>query len=180
MSRRALWALASLSLGIAPGTLASGTAVAENRIALDIGNSAYETVTALPNPANDAEAIGDLLASAGFEVVAAPNLSQNEMRQAISNFTGIAAGKGPAPVTLVFHAGRGLQMDGENYLVPIDARIQWEADVPLQATRLADLMTALGAGETNQGQEEGKARQSLERRKACEARQAVHQRRGDR
>ena len=145
MSHRALWALAALSLGIAPGALVSGTAVAENRIALVIGNSAYETVTALPNPANDAKAMGDLLASAGFEVVSAPNLSQNEMRQAISNFAGIAAGKGPDSVTLVFYAGHGLQMDGENYLVPIDARIQREADVPLQATRLADLMTALAS-----------------------------------
>src|SRR5215467_1854017 len=125
--------LAALTLGIA-----SSAAVGENRVALVIGNSAYETVTALPNPANDAKAMADLLTAAGFEVVSAPNLSQNEMRQAIANFAGMAAGKGPDTVTVVFYAGHGLQVDGENYLVPVDARIQRESDVSLQAMRLTD------------------------------------------
>ena len=120
-----------------------GPAVAENRIALVIGNSTYETVTVLPNPANDAKAMTDLLKSAGFEVVSAPNLSHSEMRQTISNFAGKVAAKGRDTVALVFYAGHGLQVDGENFLVPIDARIQREADVPLQAMRLADVMNAL-------------------------------------
>jgi len=132
--------LAALTLGIA-----SSAAVAENRVALVIGNSAYETVTALPNPANDAKAMADLLTAAGFEVVSAPNLSQNEMRQAIANFAGMAAGKGPDTVTVVFYAGHGLQVDGENYLVPVDARIQRESDVSLQAMRLTDVMNALAS-----------------------------------
>ena len=117
---------------------------AENRIALVVGNSAYETVTALPNPANDAQAMADMLTAAGFEVISAPN-AQSEMRQAISNFADIVAGKGPDTVALLFYAGHGLQVDGENFLVPIDARIQREADVPLQAMRLADVMNTLAA-----------------------------------
>src|SRR5262245_50225957 len=91
---------------------ATSAAAAENRIALIIGNSAYETVTALPNPANDAKAMADMLTSAGFEVVSAPNLTQSEMRQAISNFSGMVAGKGRDTVALVFYAGHGLQVDG--------------------------------------------------------------------
>src|SRR5215510_8797858 len=139
MSYRALCALVTLAL------TATAAPAAENRIALVIGNSAYETVTALPNPANDAQAMADMLTAAGFEVISAPNLAQSEMRQAISNFADIVAGKGPDTVALLFYAGHGLQVDGENFLVPIDARIQREADVPLQAMRLGDVMNALAA-----------------------------------
>jgi uncharacterized caspase-like protein len=145
MSYRARRMLATVALAATAGTLWSGTAAAENRMALIIGNSAYETVTALPNPANDAKAMAELLTAAGFEVISAPNLAQSEMRQAISNFAGIVAGKGPDTVALLFYAGHGLQVDGENFLVPIDARIQREADVPLQAMRLADVMNTLAA-----------------------------------
>ena len=118
-------------------------ALAENRIALVIGNSSYETVSVLPNPANDARAMTELLTSAGFEVVQAPNLTQGGMRQAIGNFAATLAQKGADTVALVFYAGHGLQVDGENFLVPVDARIEREADVPVQAMRLADMMNML-------------------------------------
>ena len=121
------------------------TALAENRLALVIGNSAYQSVTALPNPANDAKAMAKFLSSAGFQVLQAPNLTQSDMRKTLSDFAGMVAEKGPDTVALVFYAGHGLQVDGENFLVPVDARIQREADVPLQATRLADVMNALSS-----------------------------------
>ena len=122
-----------------------GSAAAENRIALVIGNSAYQSVSALPNPANDAKAMTDLLKSAGFEVVVAPDLTQSEMRRTIGEFAGKAAALGRDTVTLVFYAGHGLQVDGENFLVPVDARIAREADVPLQTVRLNDVVSALSA-----------------------------------
>jgi uncharacterized caspase-like protein len=125
--------------------LGVSTALAENRIALVIGNSNYATVTALPNPANDARAMTKFLTSAGFEVVQEPDLMQSDMRRAIGNFANMVAAKGPDTVALVFYAGHGLQVDGENYLVPVDARIERESDVPLQAMRLADVMNALSA-----------------------------------
>src|SRR6185437_1534161 len=75
--------------------LGIGGAYAENRIALVIGNSAYRNVEALANPANDARAMSDLLRSAGFEVVAAPDLSQADMRQVIGDFAAEAGKKGP-------------------------------------------------------------------------------------
>src|SRR5215208_869125 len=112
-----------------------GDALAENRIALVIGNSNYATVTALPNPANDAKAMTKFLSSAGFQVLQAPNLTQNDLRKTIGNFASMVAEKGPDTVALVFYAGHGLQVDGENYLVPVDATIQREADVPLQSLR---------------------------------------------
>ena len=123
--------------------LSVGTALAENRIALIIGNSNYSTVTALPNPANDARAMTKFLTSAGFQVVQEPDLTQSDMRRAISNFASMVAAKGPDTVAVVFYAGHGVQVNGENYLIPIDARIEREADVPLQAMRLGDVMNAL-------------------------------------
>ena len=60
-----------------------GAALAENRIALVIGNSDYTSVSALPNPINDARAVSTFLSSAGFEVVQAPNLTQNDMRRTV-------------------------------------------------------------------------------------------------
>jgi uncharacterized caspase-like protein len=125
-----------------------GDALAENRVALVIGNSAYQAVTPLPNPANDAKAMTRFLSSAGFQVLQAPNLTQADMRKTLSNFASIVAEKGPDTIAVVFYAGHGLQVDGENYLVPVDARIGREADVPLQATRLGDVMNALASVRT--------------------------------
>jgi uncharacterized caspase-like protein len=120
-------------------------AFAESRMALVIGNSAYQTVSALPNPVNDAKAVTVFLKSAGFEVTTVQDLAQKDMRQVIGQFADALAGKGPDTVALVYYGGHGLQVDGENYLVPIDAAIVREADVPLQAVRLVDLMNALAA-----------------------------------
>jgi uncharacterized caspase-like protein len=122
-----------------------GQALAENRIALVIGNSSYISVTALPNPANDAKAMTNFLNSAGFQVVQAPDLTQSDTRRTIADFAKTVTEKGPDTVALVFYAGHGLQVDGENFLVPVDARIEREADVPLQAMRLNDLMNALSS-----------------------------------
>jgi uncharacterized caspase-like protein len=125
--------------------LGIGGACAESRIALVIGNSAYRNVEALPNPANDAKAMTELLRSAGFEVVSAPDLTQADMRQVISDFAAEAGKKGPDTVVLVFYAGHGVQVDGENFLVPVDIQVAFESDVALQAMRLSDLMNTLAS-----------------------------------
>ena len=117
---------AFLAAGILVG---SHAAFAENRVALVIGQSNYHSVVALPNPANDARAMSRLLGDAGFDVTSAADLSQNEMREKVSDFAAKVAAKGPDTVALVFYAGHGLQIDGENFLVPIDARIERESDV---------------------------------------------------
>jgi hypothetical protein len=136
------------SLGIIVLVLSSWfsftAASAENRLALVIGNSAYKAVPALPNPANDAKAMTEFLKSAGFEVTSIQDLALSDMRQAISQFADALAGK-PDTVAAVYYAGHGLQVDGENFLVPIDASIVREADVPLQSLRLVDLMNTLAA-----------------------------------
>src|SRR6195952_1590063 len=123
--------------------LAAGAAFAENRVALVIGQSAYRSVPALPNPANDAKAFTQMRTEAGFEVLTAADLSQSEMREKVGDFAARVAAKGPDTVALVFYAGHGLQIDGENFLVPVDVDVKREADIPLQAVRLNDILNTL-------------------------------------
>jgi uncharacterized caspase-like protein len=141
MSRRSLLNLiipAAILLG-------AGPALAENRLALVIGQSAYRSVPALPNPANDAKAVSQLLSDSGFEVLSASDLSQSGLREKVSEFASQVAAKGSDTVALVFYAGHGLQIDGENYLVPVDVDPKREADIPIQAVRLNDILNTLNS-----------------------------------
>jgi len=112
-------------------------ACAESRLALVIGNSNYRAVTALPNPVNDAKAVSGELKSAAFDVTEALDLGQSDMRRAIRDFAGKIAAKGADTIALVFYAGHGVQVDGENFLVPVDARIQREADIAIRNSKAA-------------------------------------------
>jgi hypothetical protein len=123
--------------------LGAHSASAESRLALVIGQSAYRSVPALPNPANDAKAVTQMLTDSGFEVSTAADLSQGQMREAVSDFAGKVAAKGADTVALVFYAGHGLQIDGENFLVPVDIDPKREADIPIQAVRLNDILNTL-------------------------------------
>ena len=130
-------------MSLAAGTMISTAAWAEARLALVVGQSNYRAVTPLPNPANDAAAMTKMLADAGFEVMSASNLSQAELRQQVSAFAGKVAEKGPDTVALMFYAGHGIQVDGENYLIPVDVDPKRETDVTLQAVRLNDVLNTL-------------------------------------
>jgi hypothetical protein len=125
--------------------LGAPIAHAENRVALVIGQSAYRAVPPLANPANDAKMMTDLLTAAGFDVTSAPDVSQSEMRKAIGDFADKLNAKGPDTVALVYYAGHGLQVDGENFLLPVDVTAQHESDIPLQGVRLNDLLNSLVA-----------------------------------
>src|SRR6266403_1634673 len=95
----------------------------EQRIALVIGNSNYQNVARLPNPANDAKAVAELLNTAGFEVISATDLNHNQMIEVMQDFSAKIAGRGANTVAMVYYVGHGVQLAGENYLVPVDARI---------------------------------------------------------
>lgn len=118
-------------------------ASAQDRFALVIGNSSYKSVSPLANPARDAEAVGVLLKDAGFQVTSALDLDKASMSKVIRFFTTNIAEKPENTVALIYFAGHGVQVDGENFLIPVDATIAREADVPLEAMRLGDLMSML-------------------------------------
>ncbi len=140
MLNRLVFAFVALAMSVC----ASAGAWAAERFALVIGNSQYQQIGTLPNPVRDAEAVKGLLDSAGFEVTSALDLGQSEMRDAVREFAGKLAGKGEDTVALIYFAGHGLQIDGENYLLPVDADITRESDVALEAVRLGDVMNLLG------------------------------------
>jgi uncharacterized caspase-like protein len=114
----------------------------EKRIAFVVGNAAYE---AGPHPtaANDAGLIAQTLQAAGFDVSGARDLDGESLREAFRDFLEKAQEAGPDTVAFVYLAGYGVQLDGENYFVPVDAKIAAAAEVPVEALRLSDYTTRL-------------------------------------
>jgi hypothetical protein len=133
----------SLSLALAALAASAATAAAQERFALVIGNSQYKGPAPLLNPARDAKAVGALLQEAGFEVISALDLDKAGMSMAIRAFTSRMAEKPEKTVTLIYFAGHGVQVEGENYLIPVDAAIARESDVPLESLRVGDMMNML-------------------------------------
>src|SRR5436190_3143961 len=125
-------------------TLQATSAQAEKRIALVIGNAAYQA-GALNTPANDAGLIAQTLQAAGFDVSGARDLDQDSLRRAIRDFLDKAAASGPNTVAVMYFSGYGLQLEGENYFVPIDAKIARDSDIPAEALRLSDYTRPLAA-----------------------------------
>jgi len=128
---RLLLVVAILSLGATPW------ARAESRVALVIGNSAYQHAPALDNPRNDAEAIAASLNRLGFSVVKGVDLTKSEMEKKIKAFSNQLNG---AQVALVYYAGHGLQVSGENYLIPVDAKLEDETDLHFEAVDVSILL----------------------------------------
>jgi uncharacterized caspase-like protein len=131
-------------LVLVPFQLAAGAAHAETRIALVIGNAGYQA-GALNTPANDAGLIAQTLQASGFDVVGARDLDQDSLRRALHDFLDKASASGPDTVAFVYLAGYGLQLEGENYFVPIDAKIARDSDVPAEAVRISDYVRPLAA-----------------------------------
>src|SRR6478672_1967754 len=102
-------------------------ALAEKRVALVIGNSAYKNVPRLQNPANDAAAVVAMFKGAGFDSVDAKlDLSVVEMRRALREFGNKAR---DADVAVIYYAGHGIELDGNNFLIPVDATLETDTDV---------------------------------------------------
>lgn len=124
--------------------LVSPLQASEARIALVIGNSTYAHTTSLRNPKNDADLIEQSLKASGFTVHKHVDLSFKGMRRAIRAFAEDIDKKGSKNVVaLVYYAGHGLQVDGTNYLVPVDAKIDRESDVSIETLSLSDMMGAI-------------------------------------
>ena len=115
-------------------------ALADRRVALVIGNSTYRHTPELPNPRNDAEAIARLLGASKFdEVLLRTDLDRRGMHEAIRLFEPSARA---ADVALVYYAGHGLEVGGQNYLMPVDARLTRDSDLEHEAITLASLLGA--------------------------------------
>ena len=112
---------------------------ADGRVALVVGNTTYAHIGRLPNPENDAADMSAALRRLGFEVTTELDADRVELTEALRAFTRRSAG---ADVSLVFYAGHGIEMDGVNYLVPVDARLERDVDVRFETITVDDLLVS--------------------------------------
>ncbi|NVN88416.1 MAG: caspase family protein [Rhodopseudomonas sp.] len=133
--------IAAVAAGLLLALLATA-AVADsgNRVALVFGNSAYSQVPRLPNPATDAAAIAAMLKKAGFDVMAKQDASASEMRKMLRDFSDKMRN---ADVAVVFYAGHGIEVDGTNYVLPVDAKLERDIDVEDEAVSLDRIVRIL-------------------------------------
>jgi tetratricopeptide (TPR) repeat protein len=111
------------------------------RIALVIGNSAYKNAAALPNPQRDAEAIAAAFRAIGFETVTlVEDATHQTLIDALRTFADQAEA---ADWAVVYYAGHGIEVNGVNYLIPVDAKIAVDRDVQFEAVRLDQIMTSV-------------------------------------
>ena len=133
MSRFIFWTLILLVFGPA-------TAFAEKRVALVIGNGAYKDAP-LANPARDAKAIAGLFRKAGFQIVEGRNdLGNLDFKRALQDFGRQAE---DADVAVVFYAGHAIEIGGENYMIPVDAKLEKAKVVEDETVSLERLFRAV-------------------------------------
>jgi len=128
-------ALAALSL--------TGEARAEARVALVVGNSTYVHAPWLANPANDARLMAETLSRLGFAVTLETDVTQAALRRALASFTDAVAAAGGDSIAFFYYAGHGVQLEGRNYLVPVDAEVGNARDVVLGSVSASDLLQTL-------------------------------------
>jgi uncharacterized caspase-like protein len=121
--------------------LVSEPALADKRVALVLGNSAYQNVAPLTNPANDAAKMAATLKDAGFDVVdSRRDLPAAETRRALRDFADRAR---DADIAVVYYAGHGIEVDGSNYLIPVDAKLERDTDIYDEAFSLDRILIAI-------------------------------------
>jgi len=116
-------------------------AFAEKRVALVLGNSAYQNVPQLTNPINDGAVVAATLKAAGFDVVdSRHDLPAAETRRALRDFADRAR---DADIAVVYYAGHGMEVDGTNYLIPVDAKLERDTDIYDEALSLDRVLVAI-------------------------------------
>jgi tetratricopeptide (TPR) repeat protein len=121
-------------------TLAAPTSNGDRRVALVIGNSAYENVAALPNPGRDASLVADVLQRTGFESVTL--LTDLRKDALVSTLRDFAVRAETADWAVVYFAGHGMEVGGINYLIPTDARVAADRDIGFEAVPLEQVLNA--------------------------------------
>lgn len=121
--------------------LGAEPAFAAKRVALVLANSAYQNVPSLANPVNDGSVMAKTLKDAGFDVVESRHdLSALDTRRALRDFADAARS---ADIAVVYYAGHGIEVDGSNYLIPVDAKLERDTDVYDEALSLDRVLVAI-------------------------------------
>ena len=138
--RRAARLLLSLFIPMAMAILVVSEAEAQSRVALVVGNGSYRSVTALDNPPKDAADVAAALQRLSFSVTRVDNANFDAMRRALLDFGRRAAG---AEIAIVFYAGHGMEIGGDNWLIPVDAELKTDIGVDQEAIGLKSVMLAV-------------------------------------
>lgn len=116
----------------------SGAALAApDRVALVLGMGAYQTIEPLDNTRNDARAIAETLEGIGFDVTLSMDATADQLRQQMDDF---AFRSETADLALIYFAGHGVEVQGENFLIPVDARIRSNRDIQRQSISLKQML----------------------------------------
>jgi TPR repeat protein len=123
---------------IAYGLSASPADAGERRVAFVVGNGGYQTVPALPNPKNDAAAVAEALKKSGFEVVSAIDVDRIGFDQALQKFVRSLGG---ADMSVFYYSGHGIQVGGDNRIIPTDAQLKSAADLEVETVSVNTVMS---------------------------------------
>ncbi len=134
------WLSVLLLLLALPASAAEG-----KRVALVAGNSVYQFVPVLPNPSKDATAVAKALAAVGFDVTLATDRTTASLKIDVDNFIKEVEEAGPGATAVVYYAGHGVQLDGSNYILPVDAKLGKDLEATKEAVSLSDILKRLDA-----------------------------------
>ena len=135
-----------IALVVVSWTLVAHAAQAADRVALIVGNAKYEGYATLRSPGNDADAMADALEALHFKVLKKNDLPLARMEESLSEFRRMLH-KGC--LALFFYSGHGIQAHGENYLVPIDARMHVESEVKRKCLAVSQVLDAMRKSESS-------------------------------
>ena len=139
--KRIVLSLAAMALGFLAAPLVSQPAFAGRHVALVVGNSAYQYAAPLANPARDAKAIAAKFQKSGFEVVTVePDAGIVEFKRAVRQFEDAAA---DSDIAVVYYSGHGIDVQGSNYLIPVDAKLANDRDAEDEAVSLERIVESV-------------------------------------
>src|SRR5256714_1397820 len=117
-------------------------AAAQQRIALVIGNAAYPKGP-IAHSLADGGLIAEALTSIGFEIIEGADVNSNDMRRLFGEFLQRVNAAGPGAIAFIYYNGYAIQFEGDNYLIPVDAQLNRDSEIPIQGIRLFDLLRPL-------------------------------------
>ena len=139
---RSIWGIAVAALvGVAAFVVSADRAIADKRVALVVGIGGYKHAPSLASPTRDAKAIAQMFEKAGFDTVQARyDLSNLDFKRALRDFLDVAK---TADIAVVFFAGHGIQVGGQNYMIPVDAQLARDVDTKDEAISLERIVEAI-------------------------------------
>ena len=117
-------------------------AAAQQRVALVIGNAAYPTGP-IAHSLADGGLVAEALTSIGFEIVEGADVNQTDLRRVFREFLEKVEQAGPDTIAFIYYSGYAIQFEGDNYLIPVDARLERDSDISIDGVRLFDLLRPL-------------------------------------